>query len=76
MATVDQPGADKAGGGARSGNLLPADSGKDDGRFDVAEEVNLDQQSDSTRRVGQAPKGIASDALADSLKSDSGNKGA
>jgi hypothetical protein len=55
---------------SRSENLLPAGAADntDDGRFDVAEEVNLDQQSDSTRRVGQAPKGIASDALADSLK--------
>jgi hypothetical protein len=60
----------------RSEDLLPAgaadntDSSAADGRFEVAEEVNLDQQSDSTRRVGQAPKGIASDALADSLKSE------
>ena len=60
----------------RSEDLLPAgaadntDNSAADGRFEVAEEVNLDQQSDSTRRVGQAPKGIASDALADSLKSD------
>ena len=58
----------------RSEDLLPAgaadntDSSAADGRFEVAEEVNLDQQSDSTRRVGQAPKGIASDALADTLK--------
>jgi hypothetical protein len=63
---------------SRSEDLLPAGQADNtaDGRFEVAEEVNLDQQSDSTRRVGQAPKGIASDALADSLKSDSGNKGA
>ena len=40
---------------ARSEGLLPA-SDKDaaDGRYDVAEEVNLDQQSDSARKVGQA----------------------
>jgi hypothetical protein len=63
---------------SRSEDLLPAGQADNtaDGRFEVAEEVNLDQQSDSTRRVGQAPKGIASDALADSLKSDSGKKGA
>jgi hypothetical protein len=63
---------------SRSEDLLPAGQADNtaDGRFEVAEEVNLDQQSDSTRRVGQAPKGIASDALADSLKSDSGNEGA
>jgi hypothetical protein len=63
---------------SRSEDLLPAGQADNtaDGRFEVAEEVNLDQQSDSTRRVGQAPKGIASDALADSLKSGSGDKGA
>jgi hypothetical protein len=53
----------------RSENLLPAE-GPDDGQFNVAEEVNLDQQGDMARRVGQAPKGIAADALADSLKDD------
>jgi len=53
----------------RSENLLPAD-GKDDGHFNVAEEVNLDQQGDLARQVGKAPQGIASDALADSLKDD------
>ena len=53
----------------RSENLLPAE-GADDGQFNVAEEVNLDQQGDMARRVGHAPKGIASDALADSLKGD------
>jgi hypothetical protein len=39
----------------RSENLLPADDA-DDGRYDVAEEVNLDQQSDRLRRVGKPPK--------------------
>ena len=38
----------------RSDNLLPADSESDDGRFEVAEEVSLDQQSDAARRIGQA----------------------
>jgi hypothetical protein len=50
----------------RSENLLPADDAAD-GRYDVAEEVSLDQQSDATRRVGQPPKGAASDAMADAL---------
>jgi hypothetical protein len=61
--------ANPAQGGqeSRSENLLPADDAAD-GRYDVAEEVSLDQQSDATRRVGKPPKGIASDALADSLK--------
>jgi hypothetical protein len=56
----------------RSENLLPGDSAEDgrDGQFSVAEEVNLDQQGDMARRVGKAPKGIASDALADSLEDD------
>ena len=57
---------------SRSEDLLPAGAADNpaDGRFEVAEEVNMDQQSDATRRVGKAPKGIASDALADSLKKD------
>jgi hypothetical protein len=69
---------DQNGEVSRSEDLLPAGAADntDDGRFNVAEEVNLDQQSDSTRRVGQAPKGIASDALADSLKPDAKNDGA
>ena len=36
----------------RSDNLLPGDEGAEDGRFDVAEEVNLDQHSDEARRIG------------------------
>lgn len=57
----------------RSENLLPTggnEDGEDDGQFNVAEEVNLDQQGDMARQVGKAPKGIASDALADTLKDD------
>jgi hypothetical protein len=41
----------------RSESLLPGDNA-DDGRYDVAEEVNLDQQSDQLRRVGKPPKDI------------------
>jgi hypothetical protein len=41
----------------RSENLLPGDDAQD-GRYDVAEEVNLDQQSDQLRRVGKPPKDI------------------
>jgi hypothetical protein len=58
MATSKQPqptAPNQGGAEQRSENLLPADSNAGDGRFDVAEEVNLDQQSDSARRVGQAP---------------------
>jgi hypothetical protein len=58
MATSGQPETTRQvqGGTAhRSDNLLPADDKADDGRFDVAEEVNLDQQSDKTRHIGQAP---------------------
>ncbi|MGJ7917265.1 hypothetical protein ACI48D_17540 [Massilia sp. LXY-6] len=65
---------DQNGEVSRSEDLLPAGAADNtaDGRFEVAEEVSLDQQSDATRRVGQPPTGIASDALADSLKPDAG----
>jgi hypothetical protein len=55
MSNKDQParGANSAQPN-RSENLLPAGRDDQDGRFDVAEEVNLDQQSDTARRVGQA----------------------
>lgn len=43
----------------RSENLLPGDDAAD-GRYEVAEEVNLDQQSDALRRVGKPPKDISS----------------
>jgi hypothetical protein len=42
----------------RSENLLPGEEGAEDGRFEVAEEVNLDMQSDDTRRVGQLPGSV------------------
>lgn len=63
---------DDNGAASRSEDLLPAGAADttDDGRFEVAEEVNMDQQSDATRRVGRAPQGGASDALADSLKKE------
>jgi hypothetical protein len=68
---------DQNGEISRSEDLLPAGAADNaDGRFEVAEEVSLDQQSDATRRVGQAPKGIASDALAESLKPDAKKDGA
>jgi hypothetical protein len=73
MATSDQeakPDTQAEGREAsqRADNLLPDDAGAADGRFAVAEEVNLDQQSDAARHVGQAPDGPGSDALAESLK--------
>lgn len=43
----------------RSDKLLPPGTDDSDGRFDVAEEVNLDQQSDSARHIGQAPDELA-----------------
>jgi hypothetical protein len=68
---------DQNGEISRSEDLLPAGAADNaDGRFEVAEEVSLDQQSDATRRVGQAPKGIASDAVAESLKPDAKKDGA
>lgn len=59
-----------AGGGQdqRSDNLLPGDEGAEDGRFDVAEEVSLDQHSDEARRVGQMPENGIADAVPDALK--------
>lgn len=59
-----------SGGGQdnRSDTLLPGEGGFEDGRFDVAEELNLDQQSDEARRVGQAPSQGIADAIPDSLK--------
>ena len=66
MATPESKQDQQAAPAPRSDNLLPAD-GTDDGRYDVAEEVNMDQQSDAARRVGQSPDGVASEALAASL---------
>lgn len=59
-----------AGGGQdnRSDNLLPGEDGAEDGRFDVAEEVSLDQHSDSARHIGQAPDNQAvGDGIAETL---------
>jgi hypothetical protein len=57
-ATDDAPAAaDSApapGHPPRPDNLLPADDDPD-GRFRVAEEVSLDQQSDEARRIGGLP---------------------
>ena len=50
--------------GPRSEGLLPADNA--DPNLDVAEEVSLDLQSDSARRVGALPP-AAEKALADTL---------
>jgi hypothetical protein len=64
---TSQPAAPGDGGAAqRSENLLSPD-GADDGRYDVAEEVNLDEQSDAARRVGKAPSGATLDAMGDAL---------
>lgn len=57
-----------AGQDNRSENLLPGDEGAQDGRFEVAEEVSLDQHSDEARRIGQAPSQGIADALPESLK--------
>lgn len=60
-----------AGGGEkqRSDNLLPGEGGAEEGRFDVAEEVSLDQHSDEARRVGQVPENGIADSLPEALKS-------
>ena len=52
----------------RSDGLLPGDSGADDGRFEIAEEVSLDQQSDAARHIGQAPSNGIADSLPEALK--------
>ena len=70
----DLPHADPQDAIVRSGSLLPP--GEDpDARFDVAEEVSLDQQSDSARRVGAlppdpAPGARVADAVAASVGQD------
>jgi hypothetical protein len=68
--TTHDTSAPVAGGGQeqRSENLLPGKEGFEDGRFDVAEEVSLDQHSDEARRVGQMPANGIADALPDALK--------
>jgi hypothetical protein len=78
--TGNQAGS-QGGSEQRSEGLLPT-GGEDDGRFDVAEEVSLDQQSDKMRHVGQAPDvsaGAASvdddpDAAADDVMPDPGKQ--
>ena len=52
----------------RSENLLPGEEGAEDGRFEVAEEVNLDMQSDDARRVGQA--GSITESLPDTVSTE------
>ncbi|WP_338758705.1 hypothetical protein [Massilia sp. METH4] len=80
-----QPGGSESGGqgnmqrdsGSRSEGLLPADGGAD-GRYEVAEEVSLDQQSDQARRVGsmeEAAKGPHGDQLADAVARSLGKDG-
>ena len=63
--------------GSRSEGLLPA--GDDaDGRFNVAEEVSLDQQSDQARHVGSmddAAKGPHGDKLSDAVARSLGKEG-
>jgi hypothetical protein len=67
-ATGKTPTPSPAGAATRSDNLLPAENGSEDGRFDVAEEVSLDQQSDAARQIGNAPDGQAGDAIARALQ--------
>lgn len=65
-----KPGAPVPAGGQdnRSDNLLPGEEGAADGRFDVAEEVSLDQHSDEARRIGQGPSQGIADAVPEALK--------
>ncbi len=61
-----QPGTDEYN---RSENLLPGEEGAEDGRFEVAEEVNLDMAADDTRRVGQMP-GSVTESLPDTVSTE------
>ena len=81
MATIDPRGQPQAphpstDEHSRSENLLPGEEGAEDGRFEVAEEVSLDIQSDDTRRVGQLP-GSVTESMPDTVQteSDDENKG-
>ncbi|CUI02702.1 hypothetical protein [Massilia antarctica] len=47
--------ANEAAPAPRSPSLLPPDRDDADGRFTVAEEVSLDQQSDNARDIGALP---------------------
>lgn len=77
-------GLDDVGGamgepaGARSEGLLPADDGSgEDGRFNVAEEVSADQQSDQARQVGsieETSAGPHGDKLQDAIARSVGKK--
>lgn len=63
------PGNLQRGTHDRSEGLLPR-GGETDGRYEVAEEVSLDQQSDRARKVGsmeEAAKGPHGDKLAEAV---------
>jgi hypothetical protein len=53
----------------RSDNLFATDGDDSgaDGRFEIAEEVSLDEQTDSARKVGQVSDAVAAEALAESI---------
>ncbi|AXA91662.1 hypothetical protein [Massilia sp. YMA4] len=73
----NQSGNQQRGDVARSEGLLPG-QGEDDGRYDVAEEVSLDQQSDRARNVGSmadAAKGPHGDKLQDAVARSLGKQG-
>jgi hypothetical protein len=69
----------EAGRTTQSPHSLSQSSDNEEQRFSIAEEVNLDQQSDSVRNVGQMPPDIEaagpaamepSDAMAKSMRQD------
>lgn len=71
-ATPAPPLGENQRAGARSESLLPAapDDDAGDGRYTVAEEVSVDQQSALARRIGQAPADpTRARAIADALGS-------
>lgn len=71
--TTDAAAAPTTNSDARSDNLLPTDGDDSgaDGRFEIAEEVSLDAQTDSSRKVGQVSDSAAAEALAESIEEKS-----
>ncbi|WP_332878527.1 hypothetical protein [Massilia sp. S19_KUP03_FR1] len=68
--TIDQTSAPAVPPETRSENLFATDgdTSGDDGRFEIAEEVSLDQQTNSNRKVGQVSDLAAAEALAQSIE--------
>lgn len=68
--STDQSSTPAAAPETRSDNLFATDGDDSgaDGRFEIAEEVSLDEQTDSARKVGQVSDEVAAEALAESIE--------